>query len=404
MKENNSPLVSASKTQLINNQQITKNRKKEGLTKKAILDKSSNMAKKNFVPKLISYNYDLSRQWFILYKDKKGKSQQARGNINTYKTVEERTKAAVELMNEITILISEDLTEVEQKFKKAVALHTARLDYKTLRSYNTKTKWFLEFLRAKKVTHLAQVTEGVVVEFFKNYLTNIRKIKNGTYNGYLSHLGCIWDNISPQPKKNPFKVIKKLPDNSNSFPPFQKHQKTRILAYCQEHEPQLHLFIMFMRMELSRPHQETRLVKIGDIDFDRKLIYFESVRNKNKRQIWKLIPDEFYEKLMELKIYEHPDTYYLFGKFGQPGTMPHTKKYFSDIHQAVLKKLKIDTHKYKLRCWRPDATIEYLEAGFSTVEVKEHGGWQSVEMVERYAQRIGFKPNSRIRNVNLYKG
>ena len=108
--------------------------------------------------------------------------------------------------------------------------------------------------------------------------------------------------------------LKDIPKGKVNYTParyFQSHQKTELIKYIRKHDEQLFFMINLVYLAALRPN-EARTRKVGDIDFDRKLIFVDKNGAKTGKQRHAPICDALLPFLEQFKgvpsniLFHHP--------------------------------------------------------------------------------------------------
>ena len=94
---------------------------------------------------------DVSKEWLLEWYDN-GKRIKKRGNINTFKTAEERYKAAELLKQELLTHHTPSAPPIILQMRQWIADHSKRLRKKTVQTLNSKVKKLEEWLAGREVT------------------------------------------------------------------------------------------------------------------------------------------------------------------------------------------------------------------------------------------------------------
>lgn len=376
--------------------------------------------------KLQDYAGDLKKQWYVSYffrspkTEKKVRFRESDG-INKFHTVKERTKAA----NDLIVSINEKLKAGYNPFKesavkqapKVVAVPelpkssvkfleafdyivaikkstTARSSYKT---YNIVRRYLLIFLKKSYTLdiQIADMSKGFFAEF-KNFLLTSQplnptkeKLAPKTINNYIVCVHAVFSELVAEEKleKNPCQV-KKLKANSVAGVPFSKEHSKLILQHCKDNDKQLLTFIQFIYYTLNRPNA-LRLLKVGDIDLQKKTIRFSSSYAKNRKTGHVLISNPFFKVIEEMNLGSYPKDYYIFGLCGMPSTKVAFKKMFWKRHFYMLKKLDLYKYKYSLYCWKHTGAIALYEAIKDIKRVSEQCLHSDVLVTMNYLRNMG---------------
>lgn len=159
------------------------------------------------------------------------------------------------------------------------------------------------------------------------------------------------------------------------------------------------LFIGFIINCLIRPNSELRLLKVGHIDFEQKMILIPAEISKNKKPQWVVIPDNFFCAVEKLK--EYPQDYFIFSKIGVPHTEGVGYNYFYNQHRKILIELGFFRKGYNLYSYKHYGALTMVREGVPLMEIKEQGRWFSLDQMLDYLKGFGVKDMG---NVRKFKG
>lgn len=382
---------------------------------------------KNFtLAKLHPCKGDLKKQWFVSYffrnpkTEKKVRFKESEG-INKFHTVKERTKAG----NDLIAIINEKLQAGYNPFNESAVKqlpkvanvqtlpkssekfldafdHIVRVKKNTTakdtyRIYSVVRKYLVVFLQRNYTLdiQLSVLSKAFFAEF-KNFLLSgeplnpkKKKLAAKTINNYIVCVHAIFSELIAEEKleKNPCQV-KKVKGDSLSGVPFSKAHAKLVLQQCKEDDKQLLTFIQFIYYTLNRPNA-LRLLKVGDIDLQKKTIRFNSVYSKNRKTGHVLISNHFFKVIDDLNLKSYPDDFYIFGRGGKPAAVCVNKSFFWEKHYDILKALDLYKYRYSLYCWKHTGAIALYEAIKDIKRVSEQCLHSSVLVTMTYLRNMG---------------
>lgn len=369
---------------------------------------------------------DLSKQWYVSYyfqNPKTGKKQEFKETegINKPKTAKGRTQVARDLILMIDEKLKsgynpflssavkqlpkvanvETLAKSSEKFLEAydhivrVKKNTTAKD--TYRTYYIVRKYLILFLQKNYSLdiQLSVLSKAFFAEF-KNFLLSgeplnpkKKKLAAKTINNYIVCVHAIFTELIAEEKleKNPCQV-KKVKGDSLSGVPFSKEHSKLVLQQCKEDDTQLLTFIQFIYYTLNRPNA-LRLLKVGDIDLEKKTIRFSSSYAKNRKTGHVLISNAFFKVISELNLKDYPSDFYLFGHHGVPSPVAVSKNFFWEKHYDILKDLDLYKYRYSLYCWKHTGAVALYEAIKDIKRVSEQCLHSSVLVTMTYLRNMG---------------
>lgn len=356
--------------------------------------------------KIYPLDQDVTKTWFVQFKDpKSGKIRKKYGNFSQLSTVKEKLREAARIIRGL------DLKAIEQKPKKNFPYpghdvprliemefqeRCIYLRTKSVSTYHTKVKEFVIWYRQNAFKPNV-LSAGVGIAFLKHLKESNRS--HTTINAYRNTLKSIFSGLKAQIPINPFEDTHKLKERRKSYWYFDEETQEELSKIIFEEDPELWMACQCQYYLLLRPN-ELRTIKIGAFNLRGANVRIEGDISKNGKTQSITIPDEFIKKLDF--IYDYPPHFYLFGKGGGPGMIPHTKKYFPDHHQKLLKRHKFDTRVYKFYSWKHTGAVSYYLATGDVKGLKEQGRWHSLDMVNEYLKNLGILDIDRVK-VNFPK-
>lgn len=167
--------------------------------------------------------------------------------------------------------------------------------------------------------------------------------------------------------------------------PFSADERTRLKNAIRYRQPYLWLAIELMYYSAIRPG-EARLLKVGDIDRERKIIRVRNTVAKNKLTQSVGINDDTLQLMEELGVFSYAPELYLFGRGGTPSDNPLGKSTLRERFLQYRRELHIDDSR-KLYGWKHTGAIEALEHGMDVVRLKDHMRHANIETSMRYAKK-----------------
>lgn len=339
----------------------------------------------NKEPKLHDFGGDVSKRWFVdFYHDGarkrkwiaarpvKNKPERAKKELQKIKSLYKGTAYSLTTLN--TFLDSLDLS-AKTKSAFRTDLKILSLVFPDLKCIDPES--FKDFL-------------------FDNYAHNtvFNKIKNiKSLFGKSFEAGIIESN--PFAK---FKNVGKDEDTDANFP-FSEYERS-ILEPELKKNPPLWLFTRIIYYTFSRIN-ETRLLKVGDINLKARTITFRKENRKgNKktvRTVSKPILDPLLDLLISSGVLNYPSNYYLFsGATLKPGLSATAKNHPTTLHREVLQNVGIyRQNETGLYGWKPTGNIEAYLAGMDLKMIQLINDHRSIETTEIYLRKLGLFLNKK---------
>lgn len=294
--------------------------------------------------------------------------------------------------NHLHKLLSEFLTDIKQ-----------RLSAKSFQSYNSKTRLFCQYIEQLypgRNIRPYDITNADIIKFF-TYLINERNIDRITINKYRQNLNMMFQYFLKK------KLIKEIPMQDlprgmkkvdKASRPMMDIDMVKFLEYSSVNEPQMFLASIFQFFLLCRPGNELRLMKIEDIDFFNQVVYIRPETGKTgARRI--AMPDALLEVCKNYNVAGHPANYFVFGKKGIPGPIPHGRNFFSYKFREIREKLFL-SKLYTFYSWKHTGAGKLLESNATIAELMNQMGHKSLESTMRYIYRHFGPKSEKVMNFN----
>ena len=231
---------------------------------------------------------------------------------------------------------------------------------------------FFDYLAREK----AEGGRGLCHESIKQY----RQRLSGLF-AYAKKMGVFGDANPADDIRNRGKYVDCAPS------PFTKDERTMLKEAILPRQPYLWLAIELMYYSAIRPG-EARLLRVGDIDRERRLVNIRNSVAKNKRTQQVGINQDTLSLMERLGVFAyHPDLY-LFGQGGVPGVKPIGKSTMRTRFRQYRKQLHIPEDR-TLYAWKHTGAINALEKGMDLVKLKDHMRHANIDTTMQYAKKRG---------------
>lgn len=222
---------------------------------------------------------------------------------------------------------------------------------------------------------------------------------NNARNKYLSILKSLLTVLVDEERLeyNPAHQIKDEKTNeTEGYKRLTDEEKEMIAGALYQHSPDFFEYLMFI-YQLGIRRTELLLVKVKDINLQRRQITIRADVAKTNRPRVVPITDDLYDILMKREVWSLPKDWYLFSndKFrpGEGDYHPNVPtEWWSNL---VQKKLGIDCKMYSLKHKGAD---DKIETGLDLDVLKTLYGHRSKQMTEIYAKAVKEKYNEQIVN------
>jgi len=359
--------------------------------------------------KAVNCNGNIAQRWYVEYYitdrvSNKRIRKRDYGYINKSKDLAERTKLLLQLKSAIVNdLLLQENKKIEFEFDNTQSItfyfneylreKASEVEDKTVKNYRCYLSCFHQFLLKNNFSQKSpsSISKQLMYEFrseLSSKLTN-----RGTNNhmdcvkGFFSYLIKRYDNLL---YKNPCEGLIKLQSKSESHVAYTQKQAIEISDFLKETDLQMLYFCRFVGYGFLRCN-ETRRLKISDINFDNKTITLPARKVKSKKRTVKPMLTLFYKLLLKMKLQNYPSDYYVFSPGGSPGLNMASDSYFRKKYKAVKKKFKLEDY-YTIYGFRHTMVCELLDSGAKWQEIMKYTGHTTFAAFEKYARALLNRP------------
>jgi site-specific recombinase XerD len=206
------------------------------------------------------------------------------------------------------------------------------------------------------------------------------------------------DNYDYVITKNPIKGVKKLNISVKGNKAYTEDQIANLKKLMLKNNPYLYFYCQTIYNTCTRPQAETRLLKCGDFDFNRKVLCIRSEISKCSVTQYIPLSDSFILLLKKNGIDTALPDYYVFTQNKQPGLKP--------LHQETLQgwfsKIKTELNmgkEYSLYSWKHTRNIHAWQDTKDIMFIKTLNRHTVLETTMIYLRDLGcFVDNNQIVN------
>jgi integrase len=168
-----------------------------------------------------------------------------------------------------------------------------------------------------------------------------------------------------------------------------KEQSRVLLEDIKKHDKQLYLACMLEYFTFLRPGKELRLLKVGDIDFDKGTISVSQEHAKNGHKRIVTVPSQLSQILSELKIDKADKNLYVFGRRKKPDTTPCSVNMLGYRFRKYRDRNGL-SDGYKLYSMKHQgASLLHSEGNVSMIALMEQLGHSNLSSSQHYVHKIG---------------
>ena len=257
----------------------------------------------------------------------------------------------------------------------------------TMRDYlsrlNILEKW--EGLSTFKVHYPFQVDEFVLSRFM-DYILIERNNSPQTYNNYLAWLHSFfgWMKSRRYVHDDPtegLQAIRRTRGKNRTVIPDKSLVDIR--NYLEKNNKHFLLACYVLHYMFVRPH-EMSLVRLRDFQIEKKTLILHGDQTKNHNDAVLTLPDHIVRLMLDLKIFEYPGHYYLFGDKCRPSEEWHDSKQFRDYwNHHVRKDLKLPA-EYKFYSLKDTGITNMLRSNTDPISVRDQARHSSLLITNTY--------------------
>ena len=156
-----------------------------------------------------------------------------------------------------------------------------------------------------------------------------------------------------------------------------------VREYLEERNKHFLLACNILHYMFIRPH-EMSLLKIGDFHLERKTVVLHGEQTKNRQSAVITLPDHIVRLMVELDVFRHVDSDYLFSDGFMPGRKWRDSKQFRDYwNHHVRKDLKLPK-EYKFYSLKDTGITNMLRANTDPLSVRDQARHSSLLITNTY--------------------
>lgn len=328
---------------------------------------------------------NLKHRWHVYYQCA-GKRVQKYGRINAYNTVTERLIEAKKLAE----TIEENLREQKRKavaksvfiadLEGAMEQRAKGLRHKSVTTYDSKVKAFVEFLTNKAIVtpHRNDVSA---------FFASIRDKHPSTYNTYKETLSSLAMQLVKGGKlyENIFSHIEKLKCEKQPKMFFTESQIARLKRVLLQPEYKLLWVACQMQYYTFLRSNELRQLKVGDLILEESQILVRAEIAKNKKREFVVMPKQLSNLLSEWVKHKSDIDFVL--------TTPNKGQLSRDAlykeFKKVLLSLNMDTKKHSFYSWKHTGARAWVKSGGSMYGLMRQMRHHSLDQTQQYLRKLG---------------
>jgi integrase len=346
-------------------------------------------------------------KWFVCFWvfDENSKKLVRKRIVISGKTIEERETLANGIIAEVNEFLAKG-AKINLKIQKVVSqkdytieeglaffqkLKLQTLKPKSAQTYRSSAKTFLEFLTKQKAekTKMQDFTIEQTHDFC-DWLLLEKKLSNKSYNRIKGFCSGFFNEFKRRKVvvDNHFSIIKKLTVTSGKHRVFDKVQIEEMKKLCADNnDSATWFFLCFIYYTFMRPHEEARLITVGDIKKNTILVSERIAKTSKVRHVY--IPPGLEKMIAEHKIRDYPSHYFVFSYDGIPSKNLVSKDYWYSKHRKYLEKMGIFGCGFDLYGWKHTGVCALYTATKDVKLVQEQCGHSDIKQTVEYLRDLG---------------
>ena len=368
---------------------------------------SASRKKNNSISEIVSYTYPtlhVGKVWYIdfmAYDPVAEKMKRKKFNVPPIKGIRARKNFASEMIYKLSIKLREGWNPwVTATTKRQYTLYKDVIEWyhlyitKLHKASSIKTTTLTDYKKRLKV--LEEYTSKVIQAptysyqfdqyFCSDFLDYILLDRDGsarTRNNYRTWLSSLanWMLEKQYIDKNPVENIKPLKEDGKHRTALTPSDLKKMKSYLEKENPHYLLLCQFAYYTFIRP-DEISNIKLKDINLSEQKVFVASSISKNRRDGMVGLNDKLIKAMLDLKVFDKPNHYYLFGKGFKPSDIKNTTRVYRDMFNKMRAVLKWpDTYQfYSLK----DSGIRDLANAEGIVVARDQARHSDISTTNKY--------------------
>lgn len=270
----------------------------------------------------------------------------------------------------------------------------------SLASYLSYLKVMHEWMKDHHIIYIYQVQREVVSEFL-DYVFVERNNTLQTRNNYLAWLKT-WSRwllqrnyLREDPTAGMQAVQRRARKKNRSV--MSDCDLRRLNEWLQEHNRHFLLACQMLHYMFVRPH-EMSFIRIQDIHPAEQTLVLHGENTKNRNDAVVTLPARLIHLMVDLRVFDAPGSWYLFGDGFRPGRERKSEKQFRDYWTRVVKKELDFPDSYKFYSLKDTGITNMLRANKDVLSVRDQARHSSILITDRYTPTDIQKANEELKN------
>ncbi len=236
--------------------------------------------------------------------------------------------------------------------------------------------------------------------FFEGFLEYIyidRDTSTRTRNNYLNWLSsfCAYMKSNGFMETNFAEQLTRLRVNEKQRKPIEEKDIKQLAEYLEKENRHFLLACLMMYYTLVRPNELT-YIQLKDFNLKEQTLYLSHEFTKNRKDAMVTIPAKIIRLMVELETFNHPDTFYLFGKGFIPSEKKEEGRIFREYFVKVRQALNWPDY-YQFYSLKDSGITDAIDAVGLTV-AKDQARHSSVAVTNKYVRKEQMKAHPELKN------
>ena len=354
---------------------------------------------------------------FLCYDPIEGKMKRKKYMLDSIPKLSERKRRATEIITNCTLRLRSgwnpwadvsgsrqytklaDICEIYVKYLDKLMISKA-IKEKTNTDYKSRLNVLVEYNNSlvTPIIYIYQLNQSFISDFL-DYILLDRDSSARTRNNYRIWASsfCGWLLEKQYLENNPVEKIKSLSAEQKKRSAITKEDLKRMKDYLEETNK---YFLLACRMEyytLIRP-DELSNIRLCDINIKEQKVFVSSTISKNRRDGMVGLNDELIRLMLDLKTFDSPSHYYLFGRNFQPAEKKTDARVFREYFTKIRIPLKFPKSYqfYSLK----DSGIRDLANAEGIVIARDQARHSDISTTNKYLKGTDLKVHEETNHFN----
>ena len=332
----------------------------------------SSSKKTNSISEIVSYTYPTfhtGKVWYIdfmAYDPVAQKMKRKKFNVPPIKGIRARKEYANEMIYKLSVKLREGWNPwVTATTKRQYTLYKDVIEWyhlyitKLHKAGSIKTTTLTDYKKRLKVLeeYTSKVIQAPTYSYqfdqyfcsdFLDYILLDRDASARTRNNYRTWLSSLanWMLEKQYIDSNPIENIKPLKEDGKHRTSLSPSDLKKMKTYLEKENPHYLLLCQFAYYTFIRP-DEISNIRLKDIHLSEQKVFVASSISKNRRDGMVGLNDKLIKSMLDLKIFDKPNHYYLFGKDFKPSETKNTTRVYRNMFNKVRAALRWpDTYQF----------------------------------------------------------